>query len=276
MADDVEELKSRDRTDQAMKWAYSLFPRMESLPPKVEQGSALAGDDKRYSLMPTSHLAWIGLSAAIEHFYAASLLWNATDQATMPSAYSSLLRPALVGAGQAYWLLAPTSRDERVHRTLLLAREDTQRARALSDDVRRSPGRFGANDEWAQSEANKMLTTFDKRLAEIDKQIDPSRKPKAYSQTTMIEAVAARLSPTDRVTEFALLYMWRTTSGDAHALMWQKFARGAGDRVTESDGHNSVFRDEQSHAAFGMNVAIVKMVLERALELHELRRQKHR
>jgi hypothetical protein len=262
------------RISVAMKHAEDLAPMMQT-PPRCEPGSALAGDDARFSLMPTSNLAWTGLLSAIEHFSAGALLWRATDHGTLPTAFSTLLRPALVGACQAHWLLAPTRRDDRVHRTLLLAHEETKRAKDVVDDVLKVQVAPDAADSPLRVRARAMQKTYADRLAAIDDKIDGRLLPKWFTQTEVIRAVAADLYSTEPSNERAILYLWRITSGDAHSLLWPKLGRFVGADTQRVDEKTALLRDVKTFEALGTLVLTVSSILDRALELHSVRRTKH-
>ena len=274
MVDEEREHEWQQKIDVAMKRAVELSPLMQE-PQVVQPGSALAGDDARFELMPTSNLAWVGLMSAIEHFHASALLWNALNGGTMPSAYSSLLRPVLVGAGQACWLLAPPQREERVHRTLLLALEETKHANQAVSDIVKDEAPESAWESPVRTEARRMRSTYAKRIDAIRAQIEPARAGEHFTQTAMISAVAADIFPTDPRNQQSLLYLWRVTSGDAHSLLWPKISRIASQDFVPIDNGRAIFRDVRTYDSLATLVLSASKFVQRGLDLHEQRRTKH-
>jgi hypothetical protein len=88
--------------------------------PVVEPHSSLARDDAESAPYRVSDATWTALTHAVDHLRCAQLLL--TGAGTVPIfGMATLLRAALENGSIAVWLLAPTSRDERLLRRLRLA-----------------------------------------------------------------------------------------------------------------------------------------------------------
>jgi hypothetical protein len=83
----------------------------------VAKGSSLAGDDRASNPYQISHALQMCLTAGVDHLHAVKVL--VLDQGVIHvAAPSSLVRGALESFSAAYWMLGPTSRNDRVLRTL--------------------------------------------------------------------------------------------------------------------------------------------------------------
>jgi len=83
----------------------------------VHPNSSLGADDRLFTVVPTSHLAWHGISHAVDYLdmYLNALVEHRMSFAIAPQ---SLARSGLLGAAHALWLLDAPSRRERQLRDL--------------------------------------------------------------------------------------------------------------------------------------------------------------
>jgi hypothetical protein len=108
--------------------------------PMSMAGSSLMGDDNATDPYYLSHAAWGGISSAVDHL---NTLKTMIMDAKVLHIYSpfTIIRAAIENASTAVWLLAPTSRDERVLRRLRLADADFVNMEKLADLLGATPVR---------------------------------------------------------------------------------------------------------------------------------------
>src|SRR5688572_8074481 len=108
----------------AAKW-HEIAPLIDGLMRRTDNrddfqvlaGSSLAGDDRATDPYQTSHVMRWCITAAADHLHAVKTL--VVDAHVLHvAAPASLARVALENAATAVWVLGPTSREERVIRTL--------------------------------------------------------------------------------------------------------------------------------------------------------------
>ncbi|MFD7451805.1 hypothetical protein [Kitasatospora sp. NPDC059827] len=135
MDDDVTaHLRATVQTLDTFLLAYEPLREMHW---KVPAGSSLAGDDARTDPYQVSHSAQHAIQAAVDHLHClrSSLTEHEGTErmALLLHSYGSftLLRGALENGARAVWLLAPTSRYERIRRRLALQNDDNRNFRSL-------------------------------------------------------------------------------------------------------------------------------------------------
>jgi len=121
--------------------------------------------------------------------------------AVLPFTMFTLVRSAYEAAATAFWLLQPASRDDRVLRSLKLARDNRRQVHnVMEKSGREDPG-------------------WDRAMAALERDRD-GRKALVGVKLTSV------LSVTDRLVEIAALFpdlfltplaLWQTSSGMAHA-----------------------------------------------------------
>ncbi len=181
------------------------FRRYESLAARseaqsVRPGSSLAGDRAAtpYSSVPDQVRASVGV--ALDHLHAFKLI-VVDGEAALPFAMYTLVRSAYEAAGTALWLLHPASRDERVLRSLKLARENRRLVHVVMEKSdREDPG-------WDRAIA-ALERDRDGRASLIGADLR-----KVATVSSRLEAIAP-LVPDLFLTPLAL---WQTSSGMAHA-----------------------------------------------------------
>jgi hypothetical protein len=175
----------------------ALAARAEAL--TMRAGSSLAGDQSAtpYSSVPDQVRASLGV--ALDHLHGFKII--VTDGgAVLPFTMFTLMRSAYEAAATALWLLHPTSRDDRVLRSLKLARENRRQVHnVMEKSGREDPG-------------------WDKAIAALERDRD-NRKALVGVKLNPV------LSVTDRLVEIAPLFpdlfltplaLWQTSSGMAH------------------------------------------------------------
>jgi hypothetical protein len=91
----------------------------------VHPNSPLAGDDLAADPFRVSHAAIYGIVGAIDHLHSLRMLIK-TAASLHTFAPFTLNRAAIEGGAVAVWLLAPRTRDERIRRRLVLAKQNAR------------------------------------------------------------------------------------------------------------------------------------------------------
>lgn len=179
-------------------------------------GSELATDDEAWMYFPSTTLALVGLGAAREHLHAVELLVGAKE--LFPSAVATLCRPALIGAAQTVWMLAPDDRVERARRSLSLVYEDYDRHIQFGKDALTmlQPQNLrpsGAEDlervALRRSQVKALLAGVGGRVSiNLSDVIIPAALERAIPDAGQRAQMALR---------------WRTMSAASHALVWHHF-----------------------------------------------------
>lgn len=113
----------------------------------MQPGSALAGDDTKTDPYQLSHSVRHALTVAVDHLHClrSSLVTESTGKHKSVSihshAQSSLIRGAIENGARAVWMIAPTSRLERVKRRLALQAAEVKRSERLREVVKKPAAR---------------------------------------------------------------------------------------------------------------------------------------
>jgi hypothetical protein len=122
--------------------------RTHAVPTQPVPGSSLSADDAATAPYQLSHMVGGALLSAVDHFDAFRAL-VVDAQVVHARAPYTLLRAALENASVAVWLLAPSSRDERILRRLRLQwidSRDGERAQVLFGVLPRL-----SKEEWQEN-----------------------------------------------------------------------------------------------------------------------------
>lgn len=215
--------KDRDRiTDpgEELEWAKALLKMLDEHSalnarinewPEAQPGSAMFGDDKATHPLPTSACVHYLMLAGADNLAGLRSLLVESETATNlqlnlhPFAPYTLLRNAIECASTAIWILAPSTRHERVLRTARIELEDAKKNKAALTNI------GGNGDE-----------TYARRIKLIRQMIEP------YKQLTWSD-VTQRFLMTDMLTEIGRLELlnglnplakWQIASGMAHGRRW--------------------------------------------------------
>jgi len=200
-------LENEEDAEEAKEHLKLLLPRIEEFESLMEPGanpvhpgSALAGDDRAISPRSLSVTCWAPILVAIDHL---SLLRGALSEMSSlnPTAPYTLLRPAIEGAAWGIWVLAPTSRDERVTRALRLVLLD-------ETDSRRVSAARGAPPVATAEQLNAHLLEIARKRPSID--------PSAVLKRPIATAVVRQAShEVDQGSDEGLLW-WTMLSAISH------------------------------------------------------------
>lgn len=195
-------------------------------------GSQLKGDDADWSSMPISQVAWMGMTASLDHLLAIRWHLDAPRGETVrlfPFAHYSLCRSALLGAAQSVWVLSPDSSTERIKRARTVVTFLQDQHLVYLKGLQAWADTPDANtDAVAAHVATRIGELAAKRLA------DDQKSP--FRATDMIrEAAEATWGASSLAEEFVLA--WREGSGAAHALIWPLLGQQDTVQVSGPDAH---------------------------------------
>lgn len=191
---------------QAIQLLQADWNRLEALHARSESGrdaaptSSLLGDDSATAFNPISHQVALGLAVAADHLTALRLAINSPSGGVTAMSMFTLVRSSIEASSNALWILSPTSRDERVLRSLRMTLEYRRNLNEIQADL-------GADD--ARFEKVKI------RLQELR----DARPGLAGRSLTKLSSQAQRLKDIDGFTEgefLSPLIIWRLSSGIAH------------------------------------------------------------
>lgn len=251
-------------------------------PDPIEPGSALSRDDEDYPRLPTSTLVWVGLTTASEHLSMVADVLGGESPKSFPTAYQTLCRTAMLGAGQAIWLMTGSAQ-ERIHRSRQVAADERWNYREFLNDwvkdsflnVEAPAGAIqGAQARIRELDAEKKA--LEKRMADSGKRGRDQR----FSATKMLKEVAAHMAAqppnaADGSTEWLRIngsWQWRMGSGDAHARLWPRLVR-PGQRIPLLDGSKTqLFVSTGSLEQIGMVVGTAVLATQEGFRLWDERR----
>ncbi|SDS53073.1 hypothetical protein [Microterricola viridarii] len=202
----IESVQSDEVEARGMQRLMEAEARLERWETTLEQlpvmsGSALAGDDIATPYEALSQQAISSFKVALDHLRTVTLVIVKTEAMPVLASFT-LIRAALEAAGQALWLMGPTSRDERVLRSLQLSLEERRDLYAAEAEGTGSDTRLPADD--------KVLA----RLQELQ-----SRRVGLNGRSLNVPTITKRLKQSDEYAgdqSISLLVAWKLASGMAH------------------------------------------------------------
>lgn len=247
--------------DAWKKW-HEIGPLLERLIQRIGTGgefpvlagSSLAGDDRAASPYQVSHVIGLCLTAGVDHLHAAKVL-VVDNQVIHIAAPASLARGALETLAAAYWVLAPTQRNDRVERAL----------RWHAKNMRDAETAVGELQLAGHPPLESKLVKLDAVAAR--RQINPRTVRGGYSSTETVkycEAEAPNLP-------LGVVLPWRICSGFAHGRPWAYL--GVSDqRVTDTSEPDVVGVQLTSSASKALYPTLAGVhLLERLLQLYQQR-----
>lgn len=222
----------------------------------VMAGSSLAGDRDAAPYNPVPDLVHNVAGVALDHLHA--LLVSVEESGGMILAMSSftLIRTAFEAAGTGLWLLHPTSRDDRLLRSMRLTYENRRQVRSV------------------QMGLGKTDPGFERMHARLKEQMDARPglvgKPLAKSLTSV----------TDRLTSVAVLVpdlalppltLWQMASGVAHGNSSMMIAVLERQQVGESSGRSADYNVTSSVVSIALLYAAALDMVEALLDLYDSR-----
>lgn len=218
-----EALLAIEQTDGDLeRWAF----RGSKMPPEQpDRGSELAADDRIFPFYPVSEIARYSLLSAGEHLRLARLGIDARQ--LYPSAHSTVLRGALVGAAQGVWILGSEDGSHRQQRGLTVLTEIYKQNATYDRELLNA-----ALGPTERAEVEGHL----KHLALRATEVEVARTDR--NTLNLTDVIAAALDDTFArpPQRKAGRELWRQISGDAHVLAWPAFRRGPVTAVDRSTG----------------------------------------
>ncbi|MFI5689127.1 hypothetical protein [Streptomyces sp. NPDC051636] len=227
--------------------------------PVVEAGSSLSGDDAKVPTLRVSSAAYQCFAHAVDHLHAVQAL---LFEAKVIHSYApySLLRAAVEAAGEAIWLLEPSSRQERIRRCLKRAYENVSKGRQFMD----------------LSGLQQSGRTHEERIQELrDLATQHSLDPNGICGRWSTQA---QLKYVDEVVldgkEALAQNLWQICSGFAHGREWATL--GLLERTVHSQVGNVVQIRLSSSTEVLLNMLYMTTLLTtKAKALYDIRRTCH-
>lgn len=184
---------------QSFAMVDTLHTRFEDY--AVQPGTALAGDDIATPYERLSSQAETCIAVAFDNLRTVQLIMQ--NAGTIPAfAHFGLIRNAIEAAGIGLWLLGPTSRDERVLRSLQLSFENRKDLHGLETAIE---GTYAA------------LRTDDPIKARLEELRDARSANRG--KTLKPPTITARLKNAQEYVDrgdHTILIVWKMTSGISH------------------------------------------------------------
>lgn len=228
--------------------------------PVVEPGSSLSGDDAKVPTLQVSSAAYQCFTHAVDHLHAVqALLFEAKVIHTY--APYSLLRAAVEAAGEAIWLLEPSSRQERIRRCLKRAYENVSKGKEFMELSGLQPS--GRSHAERVREIRDLATQHG---------LDPNDVCGRWSTQRQLKYVDEVVGDDD---EALAQNLWQICSGFAHGREWATL--GLLERTVHSQVGNVVQLRLSSSTEVLLNMLYMTTLLTgKAKGLYDIRRTSHR
>lgn len=186
-------IESLERLEEWIKRVEAL----DALP-----NTSLSGDDAASEFDPVSHQVRSYLIVALDHLITLKLA--VVKGSSLPSmAALTLIRSAIESIGMGLWLLGPSSRDERVLRSLMLVYESRRDVHNVESELAGRTAKFPiSGDRTVQ------------RLQEVR-----DKRPGISGASLNAPGIGSRLANAQSLVpeqDISLLAVWRAASGIAH------------------------------------------------------------
>lgn len=169
----------------------------------VGNGSSLAGDDRVSDPYHVSHVLRMCLTAGVDHLHAVKVL--VVEQGVLHvAAPSSLARGALENFATAYWIIGPSSRDERLDRALKWWAKNFQDGDKAAAPLN-LPGHVALESKLQKLDA-----------VAIQRGLSPRAIRRGYTSTEAV--VYSEVTAPNLV--LGVLLPWQVCSGFAHGRPW--------------------------------------------------------
>jgi len=212
MLDDAARGQISDEAKQQLAKAFAVIDswreRIHAEPTAPAAGSSLAKDDEATSPHQVSHAVVGALLSAVDHFDAFRALLQDAGILHARAPYT-LLRAALENGATAVWLLAPSSRNERVLRRLRLQWTDSR-------DSEKAALLFDTQPNLSKAEWAETLEELARARGLTPQQVQDVTKARA----TFTEIVRTAGLEGQDLSGRDSLFLWMIASGIAHARMW--------------------------------------------------------
>jgi hypothetical protein len=250
--------------------ATVIAPRIDALTERqhdpdfhVAPGSAMDRDDHLLRPYQLSHVAWSGISHALDNLRAFRVLTVLGDAPnlhvqTYPFAAYPLLRAALENAAQVLWLVGPKSRDERLTHRIRLLLADGSSADKIAQLTGHGPGH-----------ARRLRQEKLRDLIE-SRPLDHGCVNEAVRNVEVVQSAAKFVGLTCAQTELT----WRLLSGLTHADQWaSEVAHDREEVGVSADGRSVTFRATSPISGVTERTDQVVSIVEASLREFDARRR---
>ena len=187
--------------------------RAQDQPPRIVQGSSLAGDQRDMEPVNLGQLAWYSIVVSVEHL---NYFFEGVrrDRTLFPSVQMTILRTAHLSSSKAVWLLSDKSRSIRQARA----------AEVYGDDLREQLAMVNTTylpDGHAEAMAEKFKRTLIERQENLqvilDRTASRQRAKHCRVNNTEIVIAAGKIVHSDNSdAQGGVSLLWRTGSAAAH------------------------------------------------------------
>lgn len=187
--------------------------RAQDQPPRIVQGSSLAGDQRDMEPVNLGQLAWYSIVVSVEHL---NYFFEGVrrDRTLFPSVQMTILRTAHLSSSKAVWLLSDKSRSVRQARAAVAYGDDLREQLAMVNTAYLPDGH-------AEVMAEKFKRTLIERQENLQAILDRtgSRQSAKYCRVdnTQIVSEAGKIVHFDNLdAQGGVSLLWRSGSAAAH------------------------------------------------------------
>lgn len=222
---------------------------------EVTAGSALAGDRDAATYNPVPDLVRNILGVALDHLHALLVSVEESDGMILAMSSFTLIRTSYEATGTGMWLLQPTSRDERLLRSMQLTYENRRQVRSVQTGIGKPDAGF-----------DRMETRLRQQMEARPRLAGKPLKP-LTSVTDRLKSVAELLPKLF----FPPLTLWQMASGIAHGNSSMVIALLEREQVGPSGGRSADYNVTSSVAMIALFYRAALEMVEALLDLYEAR-----
>lgn len=232
----------------------ALVERADAL--DVVAGSSLAGDRDAATYNPVPDVVRSNLGVALDHLHGLLVSVEGSGGKILAMSSFTLIRTAYEAAGTALWLLHPSTRNERLLRSMRLTYENRRQLRSVQTGI-------GKTDPGFERVNGRLREQMDARPGLVG-------KPLAKSQTPVTERLK---SVTELVPNLTMppLTLWQLASGIAHGNQSMMIALLEREQIGPSDGTSADYNVTSSVVQIALFYAAALDMIEALLDLYDSR-----
>lgn len=247
---------------KTFRWADQWMARVERPQDLPVPGSDLEVDDRATHPRRVSYLALTGITAAVDHFHAASTLVSA-GRIIHTNAQFTLLRAALENAATAVFLLTPEERKARIFRSLRVAWGDVVDHHNMLEQMRQLPKVSRITLKTELQAVAKAQGISKAEVAQV------AARPLSYSSIVERAGVEAFGKDLGSLT----LTIWMLNSGATHGKQWESITKiDRAQLLATADLDVKQGRVTAPSIQLRLSAAIACRMIEKAWTLYDLRR----
>lgn len=252
--------ETRNRAQQGLMFLQVGFRRRDALAQRsgqmtVAPGSSLAGDRDAANYNPVPDQIRTALATALDHLHNLQVSVESSGGTLLAMSSFTLIRSAFESAGTGLWLLSPSSRDERILRSVKLTYDNRRQLHTLRTEMGDDDPRFSVVKSRLQG-----ILLARARLAD-----ESLRKPESMAER--LRNIAGLLP--DLV--FPPLSLWRMASGIAHGNQSMIINVLEQEQVTPVERGSADFKVTSSFVSVAMHYDAALNMVETLLDLYATR-----